>query len=161
MSFDRYDLLERNLDRQIAWIRASDAKISLLLPINTAMVAVLATHLAQANLTPVHWVFALAASLPCAVSFIAAVRSVMPQAREPGRSLIYFHDVAAHSHDEFHDRVQALTADDHLRDLATQVHASAGLASGKMRHARNAYRALFIAVPFWIAALYLLKSAAS
>ncbi len=161
MPFDRHDLLERNLDRQIAWIRASDAKISLLLPINTALVAVLATHLAQANLTPVHWLFALAASLPCAVSFVAAVRSVMPQPRAPGRSLIYFHDVAAHGRDEFHDRVGALTADEHLRDLAAQVHASAAFASAKMRHARNAYRALFVAVPFWLAALYLLKSAAS
>lgn len=160
MPFDRHDLLERNLDRQIAWIRASDAKISLLLPINTAMVAVLATHLADAHLTLLHWLLALAASLPCALSFIAAVRSVMPRNRATGRSLIYFHDIAAHAHDDFQSRIASLTPEAHLSDLATQVHVSAGFAREKMRHARDAYRALFVAVPFWIAALALLKASA-
>lgn len=159
MPFDRHDLLERNLDRQIAWIRTSDAKISLLLPVNTAMAAILAAHLAQANLTAVHWLFAIAASLPCALSFVAAIRSVMPQTRAPGRSLIYFHDVAHHSPDEYRDRVHALTADEHLKDLASQIHLSARFASDKIRHARNAYLALFVAVPFWLIALYLLRSA--
>lgn len=157
MALDRYTLLERNLDRQIAWIRASDAKISMLLPINTAMLAVLAAHLAQAHLTVVHWALAIAASVPCAVSFTLAVLAVMPHIRDDGNSLIYFTDIARRPRDDFRSQIRALEEDAHLEDLAAQVHLSAWLAREKMRHARNSYRALFIALPFWVGAIYLLN----
>lgn len=157
MPLDRHAMLERNLDRQIAWIRASDAKITVLLPINTAMLAVLAAHLAQAHLAPIHWALAIAASLPCLVSFTAAVMSVMPMRRQPGGSLLYFGDISRHEPKAFHERVRGLDEDAHLEDLANQVHHSAQLAQIKMRHARRSYYFLFAALPFWVAAIYLLN----
>ena len=157
MPFDRHDLLERSLDRQLAWIRASDAKISMLLPINTALLAVLAAQLGQIHATPVHWLLAAAASLPCLVSFAASVRAAMPLLRPQRDSLFYFLDVAEHTPQQFRDRFRALDEEAALDDLAAQVHLSATAARAKMRHARNAYRALFTALPFWIAALYFIN----
>lgn len=157
MALDRYTLLERNLDRQIAWIRASDSKISMLLPINTAMLAVLAAHLAQAHLMAFHWALAIGASLPCAVSFTLAVLAVMPHIRDDGNSLIYFSDIARQPRDDYQSRMRALEEEAHLEDLAAQVHLNARLAKEKMQHARNSYRALFLALPFWVGAIYLLN----
>ena len=130
----------------------------MLLPVNTAMLAVLAAQLGQAQTTTLHWLFAIGASVPCLLSFAWAVRSAMPLLPPTGNSLTYYSDIAGHPPERFRDRVKALTEDEHLDDLAAQVHSSASIARDKMHHARNAYRALFAALPFWIAALYLLNT---
>jgi hypothetical protein len=153
---DRRAMLEKNLERQTEWIRNSDVKIAMLLPINTALIAVLASQLDEAR-QAVHWVLVIATSVPTLVSFGSAVLAAMPQFRHIGDSLIYFGDVAHHSREVFHDRVLNLTPEAHFEDLAEQVHFAAFLAQRKYRHVRNAYVALLIALPFWTAALYLLN----
>lgn len=160
MTFDRTALLERNLDRQIAWTRASDAKLALVLPINSAMLGVLAAQLAQAQATagPHHWALALAASVPALVSFFSAVMAALPRTRTRTESCIHFTGVAEHAPERFHDRMRDLTEEEHFEHLAAEVHASARIAREKMIHARRAYYALFIALPFWVAAIYLLNS---
>jgi hypothetical protein len=155
-AFDRQALLEKNLERQNAWIRNCDTKISMLLPINTALLAVLGTQLDGARLA-VHWVLVVATSIPSLISFGSSVMAAMPYLRRTGGSLIYFGDVASHTPDDYRAGVLSVTQAAHLEDLAEQVHESALLAERKYRHVRTAYVALLIALPFWVAALYLLN----
>lgn len=159
MPFDRTALLERNLDRQIAWTRASDSKLAMVLPINSAMLGVLAAQLAQAQVKGLHhWALAVAASIPALVSFFSAILAALPRTRTRTESCIHFTGVAEHEPGRFHDRMRDLTEEQHFEHLAAEVHTSARIAREKMIHARRAYYALFIALPFWVAAIYLLNS---
>jgi hypothetical protein len=158
--FDRQALLEKNLERQNQWIRSCDTKISMLLPINTALLAVLGSQLDGAHLA-VHWLLVVATSVPSLISFGSSVMAAMPHLRRTGGSLIYFGDVARHTPDEYRAGIFSVTQEAHLKDLAEQVHESAQLAERKYRHVRVAYVALLIALPFWVAAIYLLNHSAA
>ena len=61
---DRREILEANLARQIEAIRASDAKITLLVPTTTAMLGILAALFRIAHLAPGASVFVAVSTLP-------------------------------------------------------------------------------------------------
>jgi hypothetical protein len=81
----------------------------------------------------------------------------MPQFRPNTGSLIYFADIAERSPEAYRDSVAQLTGQAHFDDLAAQVHHTALIARSKYYHVRNAYRWLLVALPFWVASLYLLN----
>jgi hypothetical protein len=116
MTFDHRELMEKNLERQIAWLRAGDAKISMLLPVDTVMLAVPAAQLGSAHLTAWHWGFATVASLPSFYSFFSAVRAAMPHFQQKGRSLIYLGDIAEQTPESYRTHVVGLTAEQMTRD---------------------------------------------
>lgn len=156
-AFDRADMLERNLARQIEAIRASDAKVTLLVPTSTAMLGILAALLRlsdHSNLT----IFTLAVcTLPLVAAYAAMALAVIPRIRGGERaSLIFFGGLAARDRAEAREALLALDHDAYLADLAEQCHATAGIAQTKYRHVRSAYVAFFTALPFWTLAIYLL-----
>ena len=154
---DRREILEANLARQIEATRASDAKVTMLVPTTTAMIGVLAALLRGADGLPALHV--ALATLPLVVAYLFMALSLIPRLR-PGRSLLFFGHVSTRDAAAYRAEVAALTPDAYLADLAEQCHVTAGIARAKFRHVRNAYLAFFAALPFWALAIYMLTGSA-
>ncbi len=157
-AFDRAAMLELNLERQIAAIRASDAKITLLVPTSTAMVGILAAQLRFSHLTPLDTLWVVACTLPLLAAYGLMAMAVIPRFRASGPpSLLFFGGIAGRRPEEARDNLLTMTPGDYLADLARECHTSATIAGLKYRLVRHAYMAFFVAMPFWALAIYLLN----
>lgn len=157
-TFDRARMLERNLDRQLEAIRASDAKITLLVPTSTAMMGVLAALLRVSQLGTLPTAYVAISTLPLIVTYALMALAIIPRFRNrASRSLLFFGGIAGRTIAESRNELLALGHEAYLADLADQCHSTAAIARTKYRHVRNAYLAFFIALPFWAFAIYLLN----
>ncbi len=157
---DRREILEANLERQVEAIRASDAKIVLLVPTTTAMLGVLAALLRGAGVSGLPALTIALSTLPLLLAYFFMALTLIPRLRPGGRSLLFFGGVAARAPAAYQADLAALTPEAYLADLAAQCHVTAGIARTKYAHVRHAYLAFFAALPFWALAIFLLNSAA-
>lgn len=154
---DRRMMLETNLARQIEAIRASDAKIVLLVPTMTAMVGVLAALIRGQAATGTPVLYVALSTAPILVAYLFMALTLVPRMRHDDRpSLLYFRAISKLDPQAYRARLADLTPEAYLTDLADQCHATAGIARTKYRHVRNAYLAFFVALPFWAFAVYLI-----
>ncbi len=155
---DRRSLLEANLARQIEAIRASDAKITLLVPTTTAMLGILAALLRLAHLSGDSALVVAASTLPLILAYAMMAIAIIPRLRG-GRSpsLLFFGGLSHRSTAEAREALMGLDAPTYLADLAEQCHVTAGIAQDKYRHVRNAYLAFLIALPCWALAIFCLS----
>ena len=154
---DRREILEANFARQNEAIRASDAKITLLVPTTTAMLGILAALFRLAPLTPHASVFVAISILPLIVAYALMAIAIIPRFRG-GRSpsLLFFGGLSQRSRAEARDALIAVDGPAYLADLAEQCQVTAEIAHTKYRHVRNAYIAFLIALPFWTLAIFFL-----
>ncbi len=78
---DRREILEANLARQNEAIRASDAKITLLVPTTTAMLGILAALFRLAPLTPNASVLVAVSTLPLILAYALMAIAIIPRFR--------------------------------------------------------------------------------
>ena len=154
---DRRELLEANLARQIEAIRASDAKITLLVPTTTAMLGILAALFRIAHLAHYASVFVAVSTIPLIVAYALMAIAVIPRFRgDRSSSILFFGGLAGRPRSEARAALLAIDAPAYLADLADQCHVTAGIAATKYRHVRNAYIAFLVALPFWALAIFFL-----
>jgi hypothetical protein len=157
-AFDPTSALQYNLQRQLDAIRASDAKITLLVPTATAMVGVLAALFRGSGVEGLPALYVAISTLPVLSTYFFMAMALIPRVRkDSGNSVLFFGDVAARSLERYRADVARLSAPDYIEDLAEQCHVTAGIARTKYRHVRNAYLAYFTALPFWALAIYILS----
>ena len=154
---DRREILEANLARQIEAIRASDAKITLLVPTTTAMLGILAALFRIAHLAPHATLFVAISTLPLMLAYALMAVAIIPRFRGgQSSSVLFFGGLAQRSTTEARQALLALDGPAYLADLAEQCHATAGIAETKYRHVRNAYIAFLVALPFWALTIFFL-----
>ena len=154
---DRREFLEANLARQIEAIRASDAKITLLVPTTTAMLGILAALFRIAHLAPNASLLVAASTLPLIAAYALMAVAIIPRFRgNRSTSLLFFGGLSQRTPAEAQEALLAMDASAYLRDLAEQCQVTAGIAETKYRHVRNAYIAFLIALPFWALAIFCL-----
>ena len=159
-SYDQIGFLERNLERQIAAIRASDVKITFLVPTTTAMLGFLAANVSRAGFGVPTTAYALASAAPLILAYASLALTVIPRlGTGKGRSKLFFGSIACHSVESYVSEVCTLRREEYVTELAEQCHATALIARKKYRHVRNAYLCFFVALPFWTTAIYLLNKA--
>lgn len=157
-SFSRVAMLEFNLTRQVEAIRASDAKLTLLVPTTTAMIGLLAALLRIGHLGETSALYVALSSLPLIAAYALMALAIIPRFRQRrSRSLIFFDGLAARPPEESRDSLLNLTLEAYLADLADQCRLTAGIAGTKFRLVRHAYIAFFLALPCWAFAIYLLS----
>jgi hypothetical protein len=157
-TFDPTRALEQNLERQLDAIRASDAKITLLVPTTTAMAGVLAALFRGSGVEGLPALYVAISTLPVLTTYFFMAMALIPRVRkDSGRSILFFGDVSARTLADFRSDVAGLSSAAYLDDLAEQCHVTAGIARSKYRHVRNAYLAFFTALPFWALAIYVLN----
>jgi hypothetical protein len=152
------EILEANLQRQIEAIRAADIKIALLVPTTTAMLGVLAALLRDRAPVGPTLFWACLGAAPLLVAFALMAAGVIPRMRaSPARSRLYVGDLAAHDATEAQAALVTLDRQAYLTDLAAQCHTTARIARTKHDSVRRAYLAFMVALPFWLATIWLLN----
>ncbi|TFH58738.1 MAG: hypothetical protein E4G91_09330 [Candidatus Zixiibacteriota bacterium] len=158
---DIASFLERNLSRQITWISVADSKISFVFAVNTAMLGVLA---AVSPKVAIGWdvapaIFAAFAAAFGLASLLFLSFASFPRTKGPKNSLIYFGGIAQRDVNQFKQATCEMTLDSYIEDLSAQCHRNAEIAERKFIWVQRALIALYLSVPPWCVAVYLLYNA--
>jgi pycsar effector protein len=157
----RIPLLEKILDRQLAWITSANTRVSVALSLSTAMLTALAAVFPEkiadlSTLATAAWALA-ALSLGRCVLMCTFV--VFPRLRGPKQSAIYFARIAEGTPDQYAAAMQSLELGAYLSDLTAQIHVNASIADLKFRFVQRSMKALFASLAPWLLAILLLSGA--
>jgi len=156
---ERIRIAECNLNRLLDWVGRVDAKSSLVLGINTAMLGVLA------GLAPAPHLWTIETLLVATVGVFFPIASLIcvyfvnyPQTKGPATSLTFFGGIAKRTFREYESAFMKCTALEHLSDVLEQCHRNAEIVTRKFGALKWAYRSLLIGVIPWMLCLYYFKS---
>ncbi len=132
-NFQRVQVAQWILDKQIAWITAADAKVAAIVALDTAVFAALATAYASAK-SPVPWasLMSFATGILLAIALACAAMSLFPRIDGPKNSLVFFGPVATEAHSDYVAALTAASLDKLHGDIAAQIHRNAEIA--KLKH---------------------------
>lgn len=154
-------ILEANLARQLHWIASSDTKAAFIFSLTAAMLGLLAA-IAPAN--PSLWT--IAPSITTAFTVVSAIAALVflsfatfPKTDGPRGSLIYCGGVAQRDALQFSDQIHAISPIAYTKDLATQCHRNAVIATEKFKWIQRSMIALYISIVPWALSLWILYSA--
>lgn len=149
---------EATLERMLEWIRAIDSKTPIILGLCTAMLAVLGAVAPKPNALDKSSAFLLlCGGTPLVLALIQCMRATFPQTRGPANSLLFFGGVAATPYATYDTKVNSRSEAEYLTDLNAQCHRNAEIAAAKFRAVQWAFRWLYIGMPLWLVACYLLS----
>lgn len=149
--------LENSLGRLLHWIAAADAKIAPILAIDTAMIGFLAALSSKSiEWTPIRCISASTAAFFLVGSLAMLFFAAFPRTTGPKGSLLFFGGITGYGLSAYKSKVQELKIDQYFEDLAAQCYRNAEIANAKFKWLRLSMRALFVAAPFWIVAVYAL-----
>lgn len=141
---------EKILDRQLEWIRASDAKIPPLAILNAAMLAALVALAPPIECWPLLWsvfggiyVFALV----CVLLFL--IYSIFPRMGRAKGSVIYFESIGRMSARSYRRTVRRISDEDYFSDLIEQCHRNAKIARKKFFRVQVATIAVIVSIVPW------------
>jgi hypothetical protein len=154
------DLIERNLERQLGWIRAADSRGGMAAALSTAMLGVLAAvsppwegwRIAPA-------IFVSFAAVLLLLSLVCLTMAAFPRVTGPRGSLIFFGGIAQRTEEQFEREILTMGGTSYLEDLIKQCHRNAEIASRKFHYVQWALIFLYSAVAPWAIAVLLLYSA--
>lgn len=140
------------LERQIHWIASADSKLTIIGPLPLAMMTFSLIDL-DTRLIVINWQDApLLVSTACLfLSMLFSALSLSSRLNGPSESNIYFKTIGERELSNFVNDVLKETEEQHLTDLAQQVHINAQIATEKHKNITRAILMLVIAVPFWLA----------
>lgn len=145
--------LEFALELQLNWIKASETRISIILPISTAMLGALAFITSNNELNSDLLVSGMVAAFLLVSSILLAASAYFPRTDSPHYSNIFFGSIAGISVDEFERNLKARSIDEYEHDLIIQIHRNACITDVKYRRFRYAMTAMILAVVPWFIAI--------
>lgn len=142
--------LEQNLDRQIGWVRASETRLSLILPLGTALFGVIAAKLDKVPncWCAVFWASWISLCL-VAISILFAAISIFPRTRGPADSVVFFGAIATDSASRYADRIDSIDGASYRADLIRQIHRNSEIAATRYLWMKHSMVALLMSFPFW------------
>lgn len=147
---DKVDLLEKELDRLLQWVRAAESRLALVLPLATAMLGALAVSIPDAfDWTVLSGIAASFSVFFLALSIVFSALATFPRTTGPKGSLIYFGGIDAVELDQFKKAVSSLTDDEYMNDLSVQCHRNAQIAAKKYMWVQRSMGCLFLAAGPW------------
>jgi hypothetical protein len=148
---------EASLDRQLEWVRAVDSKTPIVVGLATTMLAVLgALSPAPMNLNCGTGLVMAFGGLPLVGCLCWCAAATFPHTSGPDGSMIYFGGICKVAPEEYGKKISAQTDAEYLVDLNAQCYRNAQIAVAKYRAVQRALLWLFIAMPAWLVASYLL-----
>ena len=152
---EKFDLLDRLLSKQLAWIAAADTKGTLLFAIDIAMLAVIAATVPSVK----QWTAGAAASssiallaLLASVSFIGL--ATFPNLKGPRGSAVFFGGISSTEQNYYVKKITQGVTDELLEDFARQCHRNAEIASIKFSYIKKSAVCSFLALPFWLVSIW-------
>jgi len=155
----RIDHAKWLLERTLNWIATADVKVGVVMALDTAMFAGLATaYGASDSSTRTAWAF-FAIVVACG-SLIAGVfcaaMATLPRIAGPVASNIYFGRIAEKPIEEYNEAFCSLDEAAFLADLTTQIHRNAEIATAKHAWVRKCLVWSYVAALPWAASILLL-----
>ncbi len=151
------EALERNLDRQLSWVRASETRLSLVLPLATALfgsVAVKIGDLTGKDLFEMS--VSVVALILITLSFLCAAAALFPRTNGPSNSVVFFGGISSDELEVFIEKSLEIQPENLKRDLATQIYINASIAAKKYRWMQRSMFFLVLSLTPWaIVVIYL------
>lgn len=156
-NFKRVQIAQWILDKQIAWITAADAKVAVIVALDTAVFATLATAYASAKShAPWAALISLSTGILLLIALICAAMSLFPRIDGPKESLVFFGPIATEAHSDYVTALTAASLDKLHGDIAAQIHRNAEIAKLKHSWVRKSMGWSFLAALPWATAVYFL-----
>jgi hypothetical protein len=154
---DKTDYLEKELSRLLSWIKSADSRLTLILPLTTAMLGTLAILVPKIS----DWSIASAIFTSFAVFFlflslIFSACASFPRTIGPKGSLIYFSGINAHDLTQYSNSIKEYDAEKYMNDLINQCHINAKIAETKFKWIQRSMICLFISAIPWALSIYIL-----
>jgi hypothetical protein len=157
---DKIDYFEKNLARQLAWIQAADTRLSLVLPLSTAMLGTLAVLAPAADNWPIGAaIFASFAVILLSLSIVFCACAAFPRTHGPKGSMIFFGGIAQREAEQYQHAAKSLSDEDYVDNLARQCRANAQIAAAKYTWVKRGLASLFLATLPWALSVYFLYAA--
>ncbi len=154
---DKIHVAEQCLARQLDWIKAVEAKVSVLVAMNVATLGVLVTRIPE---QPNNWwlvgLFAFLGGGCFVTSLVFCLLASFPRTKSPNLSLLFFGSISDHSSEEYTKRFGSLTENDYLDDVLKQVYRNAEIAGVKFGNVKCATGFLLGGILPWLVSLYVM-----
>lgn len=154
---NKIDYLEKELARLLDWIKTADTRISLILPLTTAMLGAIAV------LTPVYskWTWCIGVSVLISVlllasSLISISIALFPRTSGPVNSMIFFGGIQARTLERFRDEVDNFDEEKYEIDLTNQCFINAKIANIKFKWVKKSLTFLLVGSIPWFYTIYVL-----
>lgn len=148
------DTAQDQLDRVLGFFPRVDAKASVVLAVNTGMLAFLATHIPSPHFLT-WWAIALPSVtiLFLGISFWFLYKGAFPNLEGGTASLVYFREIAGRTEARFIDEFTKQTVGEYAKDLLGQAWRNSEILKEKFDCLRIAFIFLALAIPPWVASL--------
>lgn len=147
--------LQYILDKQLGWITSADSRLSLVLPLSTAMLGALAIYATN----PSAWT--LMAGIPAAfaifflsLSIIFCACASFPRTTGTKGSLMFFEGIVSRDLSQYRAAVKSTERDKFQDDLIQQCHINAQIASKKFTWVKRGMGSMLTAMLPWAFAIY-------
>lgn len=149
--------MEGQLDRLLEWVRASESRIAMIVPLSTAMLGALAVNLPQGGGWTIWGGIAVSfAIVPLALSLAFAAFAAFPRTSGPKGSLVFFGGIASRELEQYRSAAKGISDSEYIDDLLNQCHRNAQIAEQKYLWIKRSMACLFTAAAPWVIALIIL-----
>jgi len=156
---ERLAAATNQLDLVMGFFPRADTKLSVVLGINLGMLAVLAPRLpGMEDMTTLVCGIGVCFVLILIASFYHLWNGAFPHLNGGTSSLVYFRSIAGMTESSYRQAYTGLSAGALADDLLNQVWRNSKILDSKFTSLCYAYRITLVAVPFWLALLYLLPA---
>lgn len=132
--FDRKDFLEKNLERQIGFVRASETRIRFLLPALSVTLAIWFAGFQKSDFSDTFTILTGVLSIiGFLLSYYFAWEAMFPDIDGPKNSLIFFGGIASRSKENFQNEIEEIDEETYLSDLSDQTYINAKIATRKFK----------------------------
>ncbi|MEA0735676.1 DUF5706 domain-containing protein [Xanthomonas campestris pv. campestris] len=147
--------LQYILDKQLGWISAADSRLSLVLPLSTAMLGALAVYATKPGAwTLLAGIQAAFAIFFLSMSIIFCACASFPRTDGTKGSLIFFGGIVTKDIAQFRVAMKAAQKSDLQDDLIEQCHINAEIASTKFTWVKRGMASVLISMLPWAFAVY-------
>jgi ABC-type phosphate transport system permease subunit len=154
-----YSASKDQLNLVLSFFSRVDAKLSVVLAVDTGMFAVLGAD--SPPIKNFSWfmiIFAAITILLLASSIVFLYRGAFPSLKGGHASLIYFREIAGRTEHKFIEEFKAQTDEQHVNDLLGQVWRNSEILKIKFDSLKMAFTLLALAIIPWIVSLALFAS---
>jgi len=144
------------LDRVLGFFPRADAKGSVLLAIDTGMLAVLASNLPASSSFDYWLLVTVVPVVSIAISLWHLYMGAFPSLEGGRGSLIYFREISKRTEDRFIEEFTELSEEAYLKDILGQVWRNSEILKTKFDHISTAFNWTAFAILPWVGSLVLL-----
>ena len=144
------------LDRVLAFFPRADAKGSVLLAVDTGMLAFLASNFPPYSSFDKMLLIALLPTLLLAISLWHLYKGAFPSLDGGHESLIYFREIAKRTESRFISEFVSQSDEVYINDLLSQAWRNSEILKEKFNHISSAFNWMALAILPWLGSLVLL-----